>query len=42
MKHRANGADCILIIMACVYDDEASQLTRAAHDLAMDILVEVH
>ncbi|VTZ26986.1 Indole-3-glycerol phosphate synthase [Methylocella tundrae] len=39
---RANGADCILIIMACVGDEEASQLTRAAHDLAMDILVEVH
>ncbi len=39
---RANGADCILIIMACVDDEEASLLTRAAHDLAMDILVEVH
>lgn len=39
---RANGADCILIILACVNDEEASQLTRAAHDLAMDILVEVH
>jgi indole-3-glycerol phosphate synthase len=39
---RAHGADCILIIMACVGDDEASALTRAAHDLAMDILVEVH
>lgn len=39
---RANGADCVLIIMACVDDEEASQLTRAAHDLAMDILVEVH
>ncbi len=39
---RANGADCILIIMACVGDEEASALSRAAHDLAMDILVEVH
>jgi len=39
---RANGADCILIIMACVSDEEASALTRAAHDLSMDILVEVH
>lgn len=39
---RANGADCILIILACVTDEEASQLTRAAHDLSMDILVEAH
>ena len=39
---RANGADCILIVMACVTDEEASGLTRAAHDLGMDILVEVH
>jgi indole-3-glycerol phosphate synthase len=39
---RAAGADCILIIMACVDDEEASALTRAAHDLAIDILVEVH
>jgi len=39
---RANGADCILIVMACVTDSEASSLTRAAHDLGMDILVEVH
>jgi indole-3-glycerol phosphate synthase len=39
---RANGADCILIVMACVTDAEACGLTRAAHDLGMDILVEVH
>src|SRR3984893_12100728 len=39
---RANGADCILIVMACVTDAEASCLARAAHDLGMDILVEVH
>ncbi|MCI0600598.1 MAG: indole-3-glycerol phosphate synthase TrpC [Beijerinckiaceae bacterium] len=41
-ESRANGADCILIVMACVTGEEASSLTRAAHDLAMDILVEVH
>jgi len=39
---RAHGADCILIVMACVTDSEARGLTRAAHDLAMDILVEIH
>jgi indole-3-glycerol phosphate synthase len=41
-ESRAQGADCILIIMACVTDAEARELTRAAHDLGMDILVEVH
>jgi indole-3-glycerol phosphate synthase len=41
-ESRAQGADCILIVMACVTDAEARELTRAAHDLGMDILVEVH
>ncbi|MGJ0394971.1 MAG: indole-3-glycerol phosphate synthase TrpC [Methylocystis sp.] len=39
---RAYGADCILIIMAAVNDDEAKALNTAAHDLRMDVLVEVH
>lgn len=39
---RAFGADCILIIMACVSDAEAKALNKTAHDLALDVLVEVH
>lgn len=39
---RAWGADCILVIMACVTNDVAQDLIQIAQDLNMDVLVEVH
>ncbi|MDF2115408.1 indole-3-glycerol phosphate synthase TrpC [Roseiarcaceae bacterium H3SJ34-1] len=39
---RAWGADCILIIMAAVDDETAQALNKTAHDLKMDVLIEVH
>ncbi len=39
---RSLGADCILIIMASVSDDQAAELEAAATEWGMDALIEVH
>ena len=39
---RAIGADCVLLIMACLDVRWAKDLAGCAHDLGMDVLIEVH
>ena len=41
-ESRAMGADCILLIAACLAKGEMRELERLAHALAMGVLVEVH
>ena len=39
---RAMGADCILLIMAALTDDQAQELEKIARSLDMAVLAEVH
>jgi indole-3-glycerol phosphate synthase len=42
VEARVMGADCILLIAACLSNAELATLARTARDLDLDVLVEVH
>lgn len=41
-ESRAIGADCILLIAACLTRDQMQELEGIAHEIGLDVLVEVH
>jgi len=41
-ESRALGADCVLLIVACLSDGQLAELFAAATELQMDVLMEVH
>jgi len=41
-ESRAMGADCVLLIAACLDDAQMAEFEAAAHSLDMAVLVEVH
>lgn len=42
IESRSIGADCILLIMAAIGDDQSQELMACARELGMDVLVEIH
>ncbi|SFR81962.1 indole-3-glycerol phosphate synthase [Marinobacter daqiaonensis] len=41
-ESRAMGADCILLIAACLTRDQMQELEGIAYEIGLDVLVEVH